>query len=130
MISIDTNVLVRLIAGDDEKQFLVAQALLDRGQVFVSLPTFMEAEWVLRKRYNFEQGVIIAAFRNVLALDAVVAELEDFAVWALDRMERGADLADMVLLIAARHTETFVTFDRRIARDAGESSPVRVEVLA
>ena len=129
VIALDTNVLVRLIMRDDEVQFGLARALLDRGRVFVSLSSLMEAEWVLRKRYGLRPHAIVTAFRDVLALEQVVVELEDLASWALDRTELGADYADMVLLVAARHAELFATFDRRIERDAGKDTPVRIEAL-
>ncbi len=130
MIAIDTNVVVRLIAQDDPDQLAVAEHLIQSGRVFVPLLAIVEAEWVLRSRHGLARADVFSALRNLLLMETVEVELEDLALWALDQFQAGADLADMALLVAARDCDSFATFDRRLPREAGLASPVRVEVLA
>ena len=50
MRAIDTNVLVRLIAGDDSKQTEAAEAIVAKG-AWVSLLVLAESLWVLQTVY-------------------------------------------------------------------------------
>lgn len=129
MIAIDTNVIVRLIALDDAKQLASAEQLVQSGPIFVPLLAIVEAEWVLRSRHRFDRARICYAFKSLFLAETVQVELESFAHWALDRFAEGADLADMLLLVAARDCESFATFDRGVSRAAGPNSPIRVETL-
>ena len=53
MIALDTNVLVRLVTGDDATQAKRAAARIDTGDAFfVSLTVALELEWVLRGAYK------------------------------------------------------------------------------
>ena len=49
--------------------------------------------------------------------------------WSIERFVEGADIADMIHLVAACRTAGFYTFDRRVARAAGPDSPIPIETL-
>jgi predicted nucleic-acid-binding protein len=71
MLGIDTNVLVRFLVRDDERQFARAQRLLrreaERGEpVSVSHLVLLETEWVLRCRYGLSKVQILGAFSRLL----------------------------------------------------------------
>lgn len=107
MIGLDTNVLVRFLVRDDEAQYERARRLIRReAQVgepaCISLPVLLEAEWVLRSRYQFGKAEILNAFSDLLS--AVDLTFEDEAaieealfVW----QEASAQFADC--LIGARY---------------------------
>jgi predicted nucleic-acid-binding protein len=107
MIGIDTNVLVRFLVRDDERQFEKAQALIrreaNRGEaVLISQLVLLEAEWVLRSRYTLSKSDILRAFSGLL--DSVEFTIEDepsleqaLFLWR----DSAAELADC--LIGARH---------------------------
>jgi len=128
MIAADTNVLVRLITDDDPDQRRLVESRLGEG-LFVSHGVLMEAEWVLRSVYRMERDDIFRAFVALLAWDEVHVPMAPFVFWGLDRYGAGADLADMLHLISARGSSTFVTFDRDLPRDAGNGAPIAVELL-
>ncbi len=130
MIAIDTNIIVRLIALDDPVQLATAEKLVMSGPVFIPLLALVEAEWVLRSRHGFERAALAFALKSLLLTETVQVELESLAFWALDRFEEGADLADMLLLVAARDCDSLATFDRRLPRASGANAPVRVDILA
>lgn len=128
MISLDTNVLVRLIAEDDPKQLAAAKLAREEG-AFVSHGVLMEAEWVLRALYGWPRDRVNRALRQLIGVGGImVDELED-VFWALDRHGAGGDWADMLHLIASRGHASFATFDRSLLKEAGETPPVPVRVL-
>ena len=52
MRAVDTNVLVRLITGDDEKQAVVADSFVNRG-AWVSHVVLAETAWVLPQGFRY-----------------------------------------------------------------------------
>ena len=129
MIAVDTNILLRLIVGDDVHQMSVAKALLD-NEIFVSLTVVMETEWVLRSRYRATRTHIASALTNLFKFQNVVVERRDRVEWALHRYETDGDFADLIHLCALPEDVTaFATFDKGLARTAGPNLPVAVHTL-
>ena len=65
MIALDTNVLVRLVTGDDATQAKRAAARFETGDAFfVSLTVALELEWVLRGAYKLAPYCVVAAFEH------------------------------------------------------------------
>ena len=92
MIAVDTNIMVRLLTRDDEAQFLCAQSLFSRSDVFLPDSVILETEWVLRYAYSFSREKIVAAFRRLLGLPNVqVADTRKMAL-AVEWHEKGLDL--------------------------------------
>jgi predicted nucleic-acid-binding protein len=61
-ISVDTNVLVRSVVGDDKAQAAIANdALKNASAVAVAIPALCEFVWVLRKVYDLSPADIAAA---------------------------------------------------------------------
>lgn len=124
IVTIDTNVLVRLLTGDDPAQAAVAAERIRHG--FVLLSTVMvETEWVLRASYGWPRDRICAAFRDVIDLPEA-AGIPVGIGWVLERFAAGADFADMMHMSLAIEAEAFLTFDQRIERVVGDSAPVAV----
>lgn len=129
MIGADTNVLVRFIARDDMRQAEIARAIIAERGVFVSNGVLMETEWVLRSTFGWTHARVSEALRDLLSLSAVTVDDPAAVVWALARHAAGADLSDMLHLVAARRTDAFATFDGALATDAGWDAPVLVDTL-
>lgn len=124
MKSVDTNVLVRLIADDDPVQYALAQTAVNEG-VFVPLTVFLELGWVLASRLRMSRERVFLALQRLLDNPGIhVAGREGIEI-ALSLYRGGADFADAVHLVAARGTEAFVTFDRGVPD--GEALGVPVE---
>ena len=128
MIAIDTNVLVRLLAGDDAVQLKRASRLVARSQVFIAITVLLEAEWVLRSAYRFKEAQIAAAFRSLLGLETVTPESPAILAQALEGYEAGLDFADALHLASAHEATAFFTFDRTLARDARRAG-IAVEMV-
>ena len=56
MIAVDTNVLVRLLTGDDLKQAAAARSLFAAGPIWIAKTVLLETAWVLRSLYGFEES--------------------------------------------------------------------------
>ena len=69
-------------------------------------------------------------FDGLAAIDEIALDRQDAVLWAIDRLRNGADFADLIHLVAAEEIGSFVTFDRRLANQAGSSTPVAIEILA
>lgn len=118
MLAIDTNVVVRYLTNDDPEQSPRARRLIDGQPVFVTVTVILEAEWVLRSAYGYDQASIVNALRVFGGLPAV--EIEDAAIVssALDLAETGMDFADALHLGKSSHCSAFVTFDRKFIKAA------------
>lgn len=124
-VAIDTNVLVRLLVRDDERQFaeakrLVDQAALANEPVLIVLCAILETEWVLRSRYKLDKASIAAAFAQLLESDGVEIEHEPTLEEALYiwRQQPAADFADCLLNARAAHLgrNRFVTLAASAAK--------------
>lgn len=128
MKALDTNIIIRFITKDDEQQSRIAAGYLIE-EVFISHSVLIETEWVLRAAFEWNRTRVNGALRALLRIGTVSVERPEMLAWALDQHERGADWADMLHLIAARHHQAFVTFDQGLARRVGRDAPVEVELL-
>jgi predicted nucleic-acid-binding protein len=118
MLAIDTNVVVRYLTNDDPEQSPRARRLIDGQPVFVAVTVILEAEWVLRSAYGYDQALIVNALRVFGGLPTV--EIEDAAIVssALDLAETGMDFADALHLGKSSHCSGLVTFDRKFIKAA------------
>ena len=104
MAALDTNVVVRLIVGDDTRQARLAEKLVASEPCTIAPSVLMECEWVLRGSYKLGADVIAASFRDLLALQNVDALEPVLTQRALQGYEMGLDFAD-ALHAAQRRTD-------------------------
>lgn len=129
MISVDTNVLARLIVNDDAAQGKRAAALLRREEVFIAKTVLLELEWVLRGAYKIERATILKALLGVLGLPNVIAEDSARIAAALRDYEAGLDFADALHLSSSIEADRFVTFDEKLCKRAKALKSVEVTLL-
>lgn len=122
MIGLDTNVLVRYFAQDDDEQSRAAEhvvdALSDDVPGFVSLVVLCELFWVLGRAYRLPRDEILAIVEGMLAARELRVQDQDVVHRSI-RSSRGTSLEFVDTLIvelgtAAGCTES-VTFDQRAA---------------
>ncbi len=124
MIALDTNVLVRFLMRDDDKQARAVYARLkraeaDRESLFVPLLVVLETIWVLESAYEKTREEIVDA------LD----ELKDMSIFEFERREAlqsfttearkcGTDLSDLLLALTAISCgcDAMLTFDKKAAK--------------
>jgi predicted nucleic-acid-binding protein len=126
VIGLDTNVLVRYITQDDNKQAALANALIenldDASPGFVTLVTLVELSWVLESAYHFTRQQFAEVMQTLMTVDtikldraAVVASA--VRVYAASK----ADFSDCLIerLSANAGCERTMTFDKAAAKMAG-----------
>jgi predicted nucleic-acid-binding protein len=114
-ITVDTNVLVRAVVRDDERQARTAAKLLkDAELIAVSLSCLCEFVWVLRRVYNFGQQDIYTALEALLNASNVSVN-RPAADAGLAVLNEGGDFADGLIAYEGNWLggETFVSFDKR-----------------
>ena len=118
MIAVDTNVVVRLLTGDDPKQAAAAKSLFANEQVWIAKTVLLETGWVLHRLYGFDEDTIRKAFLNLLGLENVHAEDESSVASALALAGHGVELADAIHLSSRPPGSNFVSFDQSLIRRA------------
>ena len=114
-ITVDTNILIRAVVGDDKKQAQAAAKLLkDAELIAVSLPCLCEFVWVLRRLYKLGQDDVAAAI-EALADAANVAVNRPAVEAGLAVFKAGGDFADGLIAYEGEWLggETFVSFDKK-----------------
>jgi predicted nucleic-acid-binding protein len=128
MQAIDTNILARFLVRDDAAQMAVAARILGEG-VFVSTTVLLETAWLLTSRYRYSRQQAAAALTTILDIDGIMTAEEGAMRWAFARFGEGADCADMLHLVTSQRADRFCTFDKDLARAAGDDAPIRVETI-
>ena len=120
MIALDTNVVVRYLAQDDEVQFRAVLRLLTRKEecYFVADLVLAETDWVLRNLYDWPHEQVAEAFARLTIIQNLVFEDESRLRASLQAVRKGADLADELLVRAsrARGCQHFASFDKGVLK--------------
>jgi predicted nucleic-acid-binding protein len=117
-ITPDTNVLIRVLVGDNAEQSKAAEALLKKaGVVAISISALCELVWVLSRGYKTSAVNIAASIRHLInASNAVVDRPAAEAGLAL--LDAGGDFADGVIAHEGNWlgADTFVSFDKKAVK--------------
>ena len=89
----------------------------------------MEANWVLKSIYKYEENAIREAFVNLLGLENVQVEDSPAVAAALELTASGIELADALHLSSRPPAVEFVSFDKAFVRRAGRAGASRVRHL-
>ena len=120
MHAVDTNVLVRLLTGDDAEQTKRAAALFKKEAIYIPKTVLLETEWVLRRLYRLERKAVVSAFRKVSGLANVEIEHPLVVTQALRWCDGGMDFADALHLASSHASEKFTTFDAQLKKSASK----------
>lgn len=126
MTGLDTNVLLRFFAQDDQRQSPLADATMASLTIenpgWVGLATVLEFVWAMSKKMRFAKAVVCDVLDRLLILETIVVEQDATVASAVQRFRSTrADFADCLIAISAQAagcTKT-LTFDEIAARDAG-----------
>jgi len=121
---LDTNIVVRLLVRDDERQAQRARRLLvhaeeNKEALLVTNVVVLELLWVLRSTYSFSRTEVLDALELLADLPVIKLQSHD-AVRQLVLSGRAGreDLADLLIGLAGRRggCESTFTFDRKLVR--------------
>jgi len=118
MIALDTNILVRVVTGDDLKQVALATAVMTTSRVWVSKTVLLETAWVLELAYELSRDVVLDALGRIVGFENLVVEDMPAVVRALGWAGAGMGFADALHLASSAAASEFVTFDRDLVKKA------------
>lgn len=119
MVSVDTNILIRIITRDDEKQANLAEAFIQNG-AWVSHLVLAETVWVLARAYERTNLQLVETLNILLAHEHL--QLEDAKVvetaLAAFKKRPAIGFSDYLILEIARKAGHIPlgTFDRNLAK--------------
>lgn len=124
MIALDTNILVRFLVEDDEKQAQAVrarfkQAEAARERLFVPLLVVLETIWVLESAYEVPRAEILKALEELKAMAILEFEAGNVLQQSLAEGRRcGADLSDLLIAHAAKAAgcDGGITLDKKASR--------------
>jgi predicted nucleic-acid-binding protein len=119
MHAIDTNVLVRLLVRDDERQVAKSEAFV-KGGAWVSHLVLAETLWVLDAVYDRNNAQIAEAVEKLLIHDDLVLQDEDVVAVALRHFRANVrvSFSDCLIVAIARKAghRPVGTFDKNLAK--------------
>lgn len=122
MRSVDTNVLVRLMTRDDEKQVARAEAFV-RGGAWVPHLALAEATWVLESVYDRDARAIATAVEMLLSHEHLAVQDADVVASAVEqfRRSRRVGFSDCLMVQIAQKAGhvPLGTFDRDLGKLEG-----------
>jgi predicted nucleic-acid-binding protein len=118
VIAVDTNVVVRLLTGDDLRQSARAVVLFRTEEIWLSKTVILETEWVLRSLYRFRGSRLSAAILALTSLPTVRVEDPAAVSKALGWASSGMDFADALHLASRDESAKFVSFDDQLVKRA------------
>jgi predicted nucleic-acid-binding protein len=130
MTAVDTNVLVRLLTGDDVEQAAAAKSLLAAQPIWIAKTVLLETGWVLRSVYGFSEDAVRDALGKLLGLKNVHAEDPTAVAAALASAVHGIEFADALHLSSRPAGAPFVSFDQSFARAAQRAGVSDISALS
>lgn len=122
MVSVDTNLLVRLIARDDNQQVAQAEVYIENG-AWVSHIAVVEAIWVLAKVYGRDTSNQIEILEMLLNHESISLEDSDTVADALVlfRSKPKLGFTDCLILEVSKKAGHLPlgTFDRNLSKISG-----------
>jgi predicted nucleic-acid-binding protein len=116
MYAIDTNIVIRFLTQDDEKQHQKAKQIIQTQEVFISDTVILEIEWVLRYAYGFNVTEISDALLLLLNACNVYMTDKNKIFHAINWYKGGLDFGDALHLANSQHCLQFITFDLKLIK--------------
>ena len=127
MIGLDTNVLIRYIVQDDEKQSRLATAFIENqcsaeNPAFINEITLCEVVWVLKRAYRYDKAIILNVIKQLLNSNDLQLASYQAVVLTYEDYEQGK--ADFSAYLIARINqksgcEMTVSFDKKACDSQG-----------
>lgn len=123
MKALDTNVLVRFLVRDDERQAQIVYRLFKKAEsekdlFYVPMVVILETIWVLASVYQIPRSDILDAISDILYLPILKFENQPaLKRFLIDSQGSNADLSDVLIACSAKlaGSETVLSFDKKAA---------------
>lgn len=122
MIALDTNVIIRLLVGDDKQQSKSANqflgSLTSANPALICREVLIEMVWVLERSYKFKRSHISNAIHELIGSNEIVVEDVDRVKDVVTEYESSpVDFSDLMIRSTANSlgATRVATFDKRFA---------------
>jgi len=126
VIAVDTNIVVRLLTGDDQAQMARAREIFTATEIFIPETVILETEWVLRYAYDLSPATIHEGLLRLFGLPNVVLRDARAISQAFEGYRSGMDFADALHLALCGHCSELFTFDKKFVRSAAGSFQCKI----
>ena len=121
MISVDTNVLVRIFVNDESDRSQIKKArqiVKNHDRVYVTHIVLVETVWVFKSLYGFSKKQIIETLEHLVINQAFVLESEMLCRDALTLYcETNVSFSDAMILVNSRQQGySLLTFDKKLIK--------------
>ncbi len=124
MKAIDTNILIRFLVGDDQRQTELVlkrfkKAEIDKEILFVPLLVVLETIWVLESVYDVPREEILDSIEELLLMQILSFEsLMGIQAFISSAKESAQDLSDILIGHSAKLSgcEHVITFDKKASK--------------
>lgn len=119
LITIDTNILIRVFVADDERQYEKAIEVLERvDEFFVPISVFVEIVWVLTYTYKFSKSRVLEVLLDFVENSEKLVCDTKMVYAGLKMLEINGDFSDMInAYMGNKHGYShFVTFDKKASQ--------------
>lgn len=124
MKALDTNVLVRFLVQDDNKQVKVVNQLFEKAEIekknlYVTQLVVLELIWVLESVYKVPRNAILHSLNELLSMPVLNFEKQAILrAFITSASNNNFDLSDLLIGQAAisADCETTLTFDKKAAK--------------
>lgn len=118
MIALDTNILARFLLNDDSRQAQAARTLLAQNEIYTAPVTvLLELVWVLEAN-DCSRAAVSKALRVLSGLPNFKPKELTALLHALACYEKGMDFSDALHLALSETESAFLSFDRRLNKQA------------
>ena len=128
--ALDTNILVRYIAQDDEHQSpkatLFVENLTAEAPAFISCIVLCEINWVLKTTYKYSKSDCAEALNRIISVAVFDIENLEICLAALQQFRAGqADFSDYLIrqIAKGKGYDAVLTFDKKALKSSGFVSP-------
>ena len=124
MIALDTNVIIRFLVRDDEKQAQIVYARLKKAELaheklFIPLVVLLEILWVLESAYGMPRNEILDSLEDLRKMPILEFEEERVLdLLVISGRKTSADLADLLISHSANCSgcDSILTFDKKASK--------------
>ena len=124
MVGVDTNIIVRFLVGDDEKQANKVYKLFksienDKDELFVPTLVILELIWVLESVYEIVRSDILDSVSQLILMP--IFKFENLTViqnFITEAQQSKFDLSDLLIAHSANINgcEVILTFDKKASK--------------
>jgi predicted nucleic-acid-binding protein len=124
MRAVDTNVLIRFLTGDEQRQAKKAYQLLKTAEsektvIFVPLPVVLEMIWVLESVYEISRKKILESISDLLLIPVLKFDRQPTIQQFVHSAQGNKyDLSDLLIAHSAKTSgcESVITFDKKASK--------------